>query len=231
MVQLSRRQRKLFKSRLFLFLSIVIGLIILFSVGFPLLINSSLYVSQLFGGKKDTTENLSEALGTLEIDSLPVATNSARIIVTGNVENFDELYFYINDQEVKNVQPDETFEEEIGDLQPGDNEIYLIAVNKKTKKKKETPKYTVVYKTGKPKLEILEPVDNSKTSRDEINVTGKTDKDVNLQINSIPVTIDANGNFKTSIRLKEGENKITVRVEDSAGNFEEKILTLTYEKD
>lgn len=213
-----------------LFLILVL-VVLFFTIGLPFLVNSSFYVARLFGGNKDSTESVSEPLGTLEINSLPVATNSARIIVSGTVENFDELYFYVNDEEVKKVSPDEDFEEEIGDLQIGDNEIYLKAVSKKSNRKKETPKYIVIYKTNKPKLEVLEPTDNSKTSHDEINIVGKTDKDTSLQINSFPVIVDANGNFKSSVKLKEGENKILVRVEDAASNNEEKTLTIIYEKE
>ena len=60
---------------------------------------------------------------------------------------------------------------------------------------------------------------------------GETDKETYIKVNDLPVVVDAQGVFQTMVKLKEGENKIAIIAQDVAGNSEEKILILTYEKD
>jgi len=42
---------------------------------------------------------------------------------------------------------------------------------------------------------------------------------------------DAQGNFQTSVRMKEGDNQIQITADDVAGNTQEKSIKVTYEKD
>ena len=80
-------------------------------------------------------------------------------------------------------------------------------------------------------MEITEPSDNFSTSNQEIKIKGSTDKETYVHINDLPVVVDANGNFETSIRLKDGDNQITATAQDIAGNTETKTLKVTYQKD
>ena len=47
----------------------------------------------------------------------------------------------------------------------------------------------------------------------------------------MPVVVDANGNFEISVRLKDGDNQITAKAQDIAGNEEIKTIKVTYQKD
>jgi hypothetical protein len=125
----------------------------------------------------------------------------------------------------------DVFSEEIGDLEEGNNDIYIKAKSRDNKTEKNTIIYKVFYKSEKPKLEIIEPSDNSTTNNQETKIKGNTDKETYIHINDLPVVVDANGNFETSMRLKDGDSQITIIATDTAGNIETKSLKIIYQKD
>ncbi|MCR4276770.1 MAG: Ig-like domain-containing protein, partial [Candidatus Roizmanbacteria bacterium] len=205
----------------------------IFTFGIKLLLNTSSFISGLF--PQPSTKPLSkteDSFSAIDISSIPQATNSAKIIVSGSVLNFDSLVFYLNKVKVKEVDsPSDIFNEEIGDLEKGENSVYILAKSKDGKVEKTTITYKVFYKSEKPKLEITEPSDNSTTSNQEIKIKGSTDKETYIHINDIPVVVDAKGNFETTVRLKDGDNQITAKAQDIAGNEETKMIKVTYQKD
>lgn len=236
MSRLEDHRRKQFMHKILFFLVCLVGLIVLLAtVGFNALINSSIFVRNLLSnGNTDQTEQANDNFfGTLYIDSIPTATNSARIIVSGSASNYDTIEYYINDDKVKTITVSNipSFSNEIGDLKKGVNNVYIKAIAKSAKKEKDSEVFNVVYSDEKPKLEIKEPSETSKTSKSEISVIGETDKDIEIKINQSPVIVDATGKFQTSVRLKEGENKIEITAIDQAGNTEKKTLTVEYRKD
>lgn len=209
--------------------------IFIFTIGFKLLLASSVFIAQLTAKKntQNTPSKETEMLGTIDIDNIALATNSSQIVISGNVLNFDELEFFVNGEKIKNINisTKDSFTEQIGDLKKGENEIYINAIAKEAKKEKQSKKYTVVYKNDKPKFEIKTPSDNSKVSKSELKIAGSTDKETYIRVNDAPVVVDVLGNFQTSIKLTQGENKIKVTASDIAENIEEKTITVTYQKD
>lgn len=229
--RLERRQRKqLEKKTLFFYIFIFVVVLLLFNYGIPFLANSSVFLNNLLGNK-DESATPQQDFSKIEVTDIPIATNSATIRVSGNINDFDSIIFVVNGQETieKNVKGKDNFQEEVGGLNPGENKVYLVG--EKGSARKKTPTYTVTYTTQPPKLEISEPQDNTKSSHEDVKIVGKTDKEVSIQINSLPIVVDLNGNFQTVVKLKEGENKISIIAQDDASNKTEKILTITYEKD
>ncbi len=201
--------------------------------GLPFFISSSVFISNLFGGKNDSTITNPQTLKDIQISDFPEATSSASFIVSGTLDNFNSLEFYLNGEKVKSkdVQSENSFSEEISGLQPGENKFYLIGKTEKSSAEKQTSTYTILYKNNKPKLEISEPADNLKTNHTEIKVAGNTDSDVEVKVNGIPVVLDPGGHFQTQVKLNNGDNKITITAEDIVGNQEEKTLTVNYSAD
>ena len=227
--RLSRHQKK---QTVYILIGIAIFILAFVSFGIPFLAQGSVFITSLFRGKS-LQEAQDEVLGNVEITEIPSATSSATIKIKGFAENFDKVRFVLNSDEVdeSDLSEDGEFEKEITGLKTGDNQIYVIAINSKTNKKKSSEEYMVVYIKDKPKLEVKEPQDDSKTSRDEIIVSGQTDTNSSPFINGLPVVVDSSGNFSTAVRLKEGENKIIIKATNDAGISEEKTITVTYEKD
>ncbi|MEN9328064.1 MAG: hypothetical protein RI947_872 [Candidatus Parcubacteria bacterium] len=235
MSRLEQHQQKQFRQKLIFSLVLLVAIFfVLFTFGFKILINTALFITNLTASKKNApvTDTTETKYGLLDINNIPSATNSAQIIISGTVSNYDVLYFYVNDSKVKEKKVDsEEFSQEIGDLKKGTNTVYISAKSNDSKTEKKSPEYTVVYRGEKPKLDISEPQDNTKVSNSEVKVAGQTDKDILIKVNDFPVVVDAQGNFQTSVRLKEGDNPITIVAIDDAGNSETKNLKVVYQKD
>ncbi len=221
--------------KIFLILTIL-TLIFIFTLGIKIILNSSVLVANFF--EKKNNQNLNQKTeddfyGSLEVNNIPTATNEASIIIEGSVVNYDRIFFYINDKKIDELEifGNDNFLKEISGLKEGDNKVYLIGETKDKKHSKKTSIYNVFYKSTKPKLEIETPQDHSIVSTDEILIKGSTDKEVFVRINDLPIVVDANGNFQTSIKLKEGENKIKIEAIDIASNQEIKNLTVIYQKE
>ncbi len=222
------------QKQIVIYTTILLALVVFFIFfGLPFFISSSVFISNLFGGNRENTTNKTETFREIQISDIPEATNSASFMVDGTVNNFDTIEFYLNGEKIKEnyTKGESSFSEEISGLRSGENKFFLIAKAGGTTDIKQTSTYTVVYKNNKPKLEITEPADNLKTNHTEINVAGNTDKDVEIKVNGIPVVIDAKGHFQTQLKLNNGDNKIVITALDSAGNQEEKTLTVNYSND
>jgi len=234
MGRLERVQEKKIKNTIILYIVILaLVLYFIFTFGIKLLLNSSSFISGLF--PQPSTKPLSkteDTFSSIDVNSIPQATNSARFIISGSVLNFDILDFYINAKKVKEIESSsDTYSEEIGDLEKGDNNVYVLAKSRNSKIEKNTITYKVFYKNEKPKLDISEPSDNLTTNNQEIKVKGSTDKETYVRVNDLPVVVDASGGFETTVRLKDGDNQIVITAADIAGNMETKSLKVTYQKD
>lgn len=234
MGRLERVQEKKLRNKIILYIVILFFVLyFIFTFGIKLLLNSSSFIAGLF--PQPSAKPLSkteDSFSSIDVSSIPQATNSAKFIVSGSILNFDILDFYLNGKKVKEVESSsDTFSEEIGGLEKGDNNFYIQAKSKDSKIEKNTITYKVFYKNEKPKLEITEPADNLTTNNQEIKVKGSTNKETYVHINDLPVVVDANGSFETSVRLKDGDNQIMITAQDIAGNMETKSLKVTYQKD
>ena len=235
MSRLAEHQKKQFRINIiFVILILLTVIVLIFTIGLKILLNTSVFVARL--SEKKTTLPLNKNqnfIGDADIDSIPIATNSSRIIVGGSVINFNQVEFYLNNDLVKEISllASDNFNEEIGDLKSGENEVFVIGKSKDQNEEKKSKAFTVFYKSEKPRLEISEPQDGAKTNKQELKITGTTDKETYIKINDLPVVVDAQGIFHTMLKLKDGENKIFIKAQDVAGNIEEKTLTVVYEKD
>lgn len=77
-------------------------------------------------------------------------------------------------------------------------------------------------------LEISQPTDGLVISLPQFTVKGKTSAFAIVSVNDSELKADASGNFSTLLTLDEGENTIVIVANDSAGNYAEKELTVTY---
>ena len=213
---------------------IILGWFLLTS-GFSFLINSSVFVGNLFGGGRSEYDfGTAPKFYNIEFDEIPAATNSAELQVSGIAENLDEITLYLNGSRSKKIDVDAEgkFSTILSNYDQGNNTLYATGRNNKTNSTKKTDAISFLYKTEKPTIEIIEPSDGHKTLRDEIKVSGKTNfgEEMTVRVQGSLTTVDASGNFQSFVRLKEGENKIKITVNDSAGNVEEKEITVFYEK-
>ncbi|HLC94267.1 MAG TPA: hypothetical protein VJH96_01760 [Patescibacteria group bacterium] len=234
MRRLEKHRSKKYSSQIFTY-SVILIVVVLFlaTIGFKFLISTSLFISRLSQrGANGTPNNNNETviLFEPELFNPPSATNTATLQISGNTTPNTELSIYINDSEQKKLTPTTyTFETEV-ELTKGENTLYILAVHKETKKQKQSRIYKILYKDGKPTLEMTTPADGDTVRTDEVQIVGKTDADVLVHINTFPVITLADGSFSHTVKLQEGENKIIISARDIAGNEEQKELTVSYQK-
>lgn len=231
-------QKKKREKIFILIFTVIIIFYLFFNYGISLLINSVLFFRNFQQTKNNSTTNKNQPnkndLYLLDIEDIPLATNSSRIVIKGSTFNLARLIFYLNKKKVaeKNLITDESFTQIIDNLiEETNNEILIKALNNENKIVKESKKYLVYYKKNKPKLEIIEPEEGKKVNQSSVIIKGKTDKETIIKINDYPIVVNAIGEFEHEVTLNEGENKIKIQAQDLAGNYEEKTLTIIFEKE
>lgn len=206
-------------------------LIIFFAtVGFKLLINTSLFIANVTSGSRgeDLSKSQSFVLAP-ELLSLPDATSSATLAIHGTATDGSEISIIVNGENQKEltVQGD-TFDTNIT-LQEGANDLYVEMRLKKQNIFKKSSTYSILFQSKKPKLVIDSPTNGSRTSQSEINISGSTDPDVAVRINGLPTIVNTDGKFSSDIRIRDGENKITITATNRAGTIETQELTIIFE--
>lgn len=68
-----------------------------------------------------------------------------------------------------------------------------------------------------PKIDLAYPKEGERINSLTFEVSGKTDPNGNLTIDSREVTIESNGNFKKKITVFPGTTKITLKIENQFG--------------
>jgi len=85
--------------------------------------------------------------------------------------------------------------------------------------------------TGAPNLKINYPPDNLVTNIDILDITGKTDLDSEVYVNSQKILLNPDGTFAESVRLKEGLNTISIKSTNRYARQSEFIRTIIYRPD
>ena len=70
---------------------------------------------------------------------------------------------------------------------------------------------------GAPYLEVSQPIDQSSTENPMIKVSGKTENEANVEINSQEVTVDSSGSFSQELKLSDSATKITITATSKSG--------------
>ena len=78
-------------------------------------------------------------------------------------------------------------------------------------------------------LDILSPKDKDTVSNSSLNIKGTTIASAELFVNDKETKADKDGNFSVNITLEEGENILTIIMNDSLGNYIEKEVTVILE--
>jgi bacillopeptidase F len=226
-----RRQTNTQKQTVTYAILLIILVIFLATVGLQIVIKTSLFFAG-FSSKK-TVKNLEDSTVLIEpeIDNLPDATSSARIIVEGRAAEKTVIEIYVNEDKEEELEaPDGTFSTEVT-LKPGENTLYVRSLDEKKVKSKDSEVYKVVFINKGPELTITNPSDGSEVDKEEVTVSGTVTENTTVKVNGLPTTTNTTGQFNRSVQLIEGDNTIAVVATDLAGNTVEKQLKIRYRKD
>ncbi len=232
--RISENTEKKVKTRLVLtVLGTIIILFLIFRYGVNALINFSLFLSNrnsaVQNGNSGQTNN--QFISAPILDVSQTATNSASIEIKGSAQANIKILLFKNNSQVDQTTSDNngsfTFKNE--NLDKGTNNFTAQAQVNNSKSSFSDPA-TVTYSDSAPNLTISNPSDNATFSHDQnpIQVTGKTDSNVNVTVNGFIAQTDLNGNFSYTLNLNNGNNGITVDAVDQAGNKTEKTIHVNY---
>jgi len=205
------------------------------TIGFQLLINSVVLVNSLFHSKdapNTKQESQEEFYGTITLDEPRTATNSARIEMSGTVQQFDTVDIFLNDEIVKTAQlVNGRFSEIIGTLRSGSNTLYTLAKTQGGVHSKKSEIYSISYLDDPLEITVTTPTDDMKTSTQDISIKGSVSVVGSLKVNNQPIIVSSDGSFDTTYHLKDGENILVFYGEDVAGNVQEVVVEVIYQKE
>ena len=216
------------------FLLTIFGIILIIAIvikfGVPMIINFTLFIA----GTKDTDQNVKHDDVTFipppVLNPMPIATNSAEVIVSGTAFPNQTINLYIdgnfvdttNAQKNGNFSFKETLEEK-------ENAIKAKAVRDE-KESEFSQIINIFYKNTPPSLTINSPSDGQSFSKAEntVDVKGETETQVKVTVNDFWAVTDQKNHFSYNLPLKSGENSIKIIATDLANNKTEKNIKVTY---
>lgn len=168
------------------------------------------------------------------LSPLVEATNSATLKIEGFTEAKVEVDVFVNDAQVASTNSDNEgmFRSEFK-LSEGSNKIQVTAKDNAGNSSQSVVK-TVNFDKKGVEITVDSPGDGSEIfgqNNQNVTFSGKVSKpDASVNINGNYARLDANGNFSSIVRLSQGDNNISVKAIDRAGNTIEKIVRvkLTY---
>lgn len=166
--------------------------------------------------------------------SAPVeATSSAELALTGFTSGKAKVYILNNGSEALTVDADEAgnFSTTIT-LEQGENRISAYAKSGDLESD-VSRQFTTVFDNQKPEIEITEPTDNQSIqgkANQSTNIKGKTKPGAKVYLNDRLIFIQEDGTFETTHRLENGQNSLSFKVIDRAGNEAEKVVTVSFQE-
>ncbi|HZZ98441.1 MAG TPA: Ig-like domain-containing protein [Candidatus Saccharimonadia bacterium] len=166
------------------------------------------------------------------LNSLPDATNSAQLVISGYAEGDTKVDLFQNGSKIEESDTDTQgiFSFANVPFQTGENVFYVVSTDK-ANNSSESDKVTVAYDTTPPALTVTQPTDGSvvNLARQQLaTVAGTSEANVKIYLNDKLLFTDTTGNFSGTYQLQQGDNNLIVRAVDPAGNETDKAIKVTY---
>ncbi len=223
-------KKKLIKQSLLFFLGGVVILSLFFAVLLPVF-TKILMLGASKTKAPEATPSVTVAAPTL---SAPyTATNSAQITLEGQATPGLTVLLGINGSIDNKTTANDTgtykFENII--LSSGENLLFAYAEDSQGNRSDGSNPVTVTYSIETPKLEVSEPTEGAivtQRKQSVISVRGTTDPGNKIYLNDQFIFVSSDGSFTGSFQLLQGDNTITVRAVNTAGNEEVKQIHVKY---
>ena len=232
--RLEKTESKRFaKQAMMLGIATLILLVVLIIIGIPALTKLAVYFS---GSQSGADTELVDTMAPLspQINTVPEATNSAKVSLSGFAESGSEVLLKKDDVEIQKsiVDAAGSFSFSSVQLEKGMNEFRLTAVDLAGNESPPTPLLSIDYDNEKPKLSISNPKEGNKyfgSSERLISIVGETDQNTQVTLNKRSLVVDSNGSFTTSHELIEGDNQLEIIATDTAGNAASTTIKVSYQ--
>lgn len=160
------------------------------------------------------------------------ATNSAQIKLSGFTEPVAEVTLLVNGSKSDTAVADSEGQFEfMVSLSEGENDISVYASDEAGNESDESRRYQVVYDGSAPSIQLEGLIDGQDVvgkDKQQLSISGKTEPRAEVYINDRLTLANSEGGFSSSFQLQEGENVITLRAIDQAGNQSELSLAITF---
>ncbi len=233
--RIKRRLEAQSKKNLFFMVSGLICLLIILIVWGPtIIVQFSLLTAKNNPSETNSNKNSQIAyIAPPTFDSLPQATNSASIIISGQTIEIKQgrVNLYINDDlaDIASIDKKGSFRFNDVSLKEGKNTIKAQVVIDKNKSN-FSDSLSVMYIKEPPELEIEEPKDGDHYSGNNktIPIKGKAGPGSKVTVNDYIAVTKSDGSFSYLLPLKDGDNHIKIVAIDEAGNKQEHEVKITY---
>lgn len=160
------------------------------------------------------------------------ATNSASVDIKGFATARSKVKIYLDEELIQTADTTENgnFNAKGISLSLGTNSIYGRTEGENSQESLPSKTIQLIFDNEKPSLEISEPSDGQTFKGErKIKVSGKTEPGAVLSISGERVILGAEGKFNHEVSLSDGENTITIKVHDLAGNITEVARKVTFQ--
>jgi len=214
----------------YIILTIALVLLIFF-YGIGLLSNFADIVSGFLGSNSPVAITDNTPPAPPRLDDLDEFTNNDEIEIEGVSEAGSLVTISVNGIQKETVATKEGSFRLSFDLVGGENEIYATAKDTagNTSTSSEVEIVTLDKKLPEIEIEMPDEGQNFKGSEKQIEVKGSVSEAVDMEISGKSVYVSSDLEFSTRVDLSEGENVITIKAEDRAGNTNEAEIKVNYQ--
>lgn len=230
----NRSLQKKTKKQTFLYLFLTLVVVGIFAIlGVKVLVNIINVISDV--KKSDTPlvsdDNIPPMVPYLNL--IPEHTNSYALEIKGNAEPSSIVVLNLNSKETDTVAGNTGSFLFKTSLKEGVNDFYLYSKDASGNVSQNTKTYMVNFDKISPVLDITSPQNNSNITGSKNKITeikGVSEKEATVTINGRFVFTSDDGTFIYKYDLSNGENKLTIKSKDSAGNETSKEFILFYQE-
>ena len=231
--RLSRKEEtKVVKRIVYLSIFSIILAVFLITLGIPILGKFADFLNLVFRKNEISQVDTKSTPRPPILDSLPQATNSASLAISGFSQDETKVVIYNDSQNVGEAEVvSGKFQFENLKLKDGQNEISVKAISKSGQESDLSQSVKIILDKEPPKLEVESPSEGQSFSQDNrIKVSGKTDKEAQVYANGFLASVTADGNFEVFVPVLEGETTIEIKATDDAGNTKVETRKVNFKK-
>lgn len=226
-----KEERSQLKKAFYLVIVSVIIAFFLFSFGIGVLSGFADVLNKIFNNDSENT-NAKEPAQMPILDSLPDATSSSKLKVSGFAFGAKKVFFFVNGEKSGEAEVSaDKFSFENLTLKEGINEINAKSLSSDQVESDFSKSYSVILDRTAPELTVESPSDGQTFSgTNRISVKGKTEKDAQVYAGGFLANVNPEGNFEVFVPLIEGDNEIEVKAIDVAGNINSEKIRVRFNR-
>ncbi len=223
-------KRNIRKALLFSLLSLVaIALFIMY--GFNILGRFAVFLGDLKKGSQAVVSDDTTPPIPPRFEPIPKATNKAALDIKGSTEPGASIEITLNGREEELLANSDGEFTYTADLHEGENSMTAYSQDSVGNKSVKSEAVSIVYDKTPPQLDVTKPQEGETfygAKGRQLVITGKTEANTQVNVNGRHVVVEQSGNFTFMMTLTEGENTLTIKAQDMAGNEVEKVVKVTY---